>query len=105
MAIVWRIGKMKLRDKVMGFRDKVLKVVGKIPKGKVLTYKEVAELAMKPRAWRAVGNVLNKNRDKNVPCHRVIRSGGKIGGYRRGTKMKMTLLRKEGIFIGKNGKT
>jgi O-6-methylguanine DNA methyltransferase len=85
------------------FKNKVLEIVRKIPKGRVLTYKEVAKLAGFPRAWRAVGNVLNKNRDLKIPCHRVIRSDGKVGGYREGTKKKISLLKKEGIKI-KRGK-
>jgi O-6-methylguanine DNA methyltransferase len=85
------------------FQRKVFEVIKKIPKGRVLTYKEVAKLAGRPKAWRAVGNVLNKNRDLKIPCHRVIRSDGKIGGYNRGIKKKITLLKKEGIKI-KRGK-
>jgi len=85
------------------FKEKILNVVKKIPKGKVLTYKMVAKLAGHPRAWRAVGKVLNKNRDQKIPCHRVIKSDGEIGGYRNGAKKKITLLEKEGIII-KNGK-
>jgi len=85
------------------FQRKVFEVIKKIPKGRVLTYKKVAKLAGFSRAWRAVGNVLNKNRDLKIPCHRVIRSDGKIGGYNRGTKKKITLLKKEGIEI-KRGK-
>jgi len=87
----------------MSFKERVLEVVRKIPKGKVLTYKEVAKLAGRPKAWRAVGNILNKNRDTKIPCHRVIKSNGEISGYREGTKKKITLLKKEGIII-KNGK-
>lgn len=83
----------------MKFKEKVLKAVQKIPKGKVMTYAQVARVAGSPRAWRAVGNILNKNRDSKVPCHRVIRSDGKIGGYAKGTKKKITLLKKEGIKI------
>jgi methylated-DNA-[protein]-cysteine S-methyltransferase len=95
------------------FQRKVFEVIKKIPKGRVLTYKEVAKLAGFPRAWRAVGNVLNKNpapepsarygagRNPKIPCHRVIRSDGKIGGYNRGTKKKITLLKKEGVIIKK----
>ncbi len=76
----------------------------KIPKGKVLTYKKIAKLAGSPRAWRAVGNILNKNPNlKLIPCHRVIKSNGRIGGYKYGTKKKIALLKKEGIII-KNGK-
>lgn len=79
------------------FKEKIYGVVIKIPKGKTMTYKEVAEKAGFPRAWRAVGNTLNKNRDTNVPCHRVIRSDGKIGGYYKGAKRKTKLLKKEGF--------
>ena len=79
------------------FKKKVYQIVKKIPRGKVLTYKEVAKIAGFPRTWRAVGNVLNKNYDSKVPCHRVIKSNGGIGGYNRGIKKKMALLKKEGI--------
>ena len=66
----------------MTFKERFFKVVSQIPKGQTLTYKEVAQKAGSPKAYRAVGNVLNTNRDtKNVPCHRVIRSDGEIGGY------------------------
>lgn len=60
----------------------------KIPEGKTLTYKEVALLAGSPRAYRAVGNILNQNYDPQIPCHRVIRSDGKLGGYNRGAELK-----------------
>ena len=77
-------------------------IVKKIPKGKVLNYKQVAQLTGFPRAWRAVGNILNKNPDpKTIPCHRVIRSDGKIGGYKNGVKKKIALLKKEGLKIKK----
>ena len=80
------------------FTKLVFGVVKRIPKGNTLTYKEVARLAGRPRAYRAVGNVLNKNRDfKNIPCHRVIRSDGKIGGYVFGTRKKTKLLKREKI--------
>jgi len=80
------------------FARRVYRVVAKIPRGQTLSYKEVARRAGRPKAYRAVGNILNKNpyaKDK-VPCHRVIRSDGKIGGYAGGTKKKKSLLRKEG---------
>jgi O-6-methylguanine DNA methyltransferase len=77
------------------FSEKVLSIVENIPRGKVLTYKQVAHLAGNPKAYRAVGNILNKNYDKKIPCHRVIRSDGKIGGYNRGAKLKLALLKKE----------
>ncbi len=85
----------------MSFRDKVLKAVKNIRKGKVLTYKRVAELSGSKRAWRAVGNILNENKDPDIPCHRVIKSDGNIGGYRKGTKRKSSLLKKEGMVIKK----
>ena len=77
------------------FRKRVFKVVALIPKGKVLTYKEVAQKSGRPRAYRAVGNILNKNSDPKIPCHRVIRSDKKAGGFNRGTKIKRELLKKE----------
>jgi len=81
------------------FGEKVYRIVKKIPKGKVLTYKEVARRAGKPKSYRAVGNILNKNYDLEIPCHRVIRSDGKIGGYNRGVVNKRKILKKEGIEI------
>jgi methylated-DNA-[protein]-cysteine S-methyltransferase len=77
------------------FRDKVLEAVKRISKGEVKTYKEVAVLAGNPKAYRAVGNILNKNYDLSIPCHRVVRSDGELGGYNRGKKKKEELLRKE----------
>ncbi len=79
------------------FEERVREVVRRIPKGKVLTYKEVARLAGSPRAYRAVGNIMNKNRDPKVPCHRVIRSDGSLGGYAGGARLKEKILRHEGF--------
>ncbi len=81
------------------FREEVLKIVSQIPKGKILTYKEVARRAGRPNAYRSVGNILNKNYNSRIPCHRVIRSDGKIGGYNRGIKKKEWLLKKEGAVL------
>ncbi len=81
------------------FQEKVFKIVAKIPKGETMTYKRVALFAGKPRAYRAVGNILNKNADPKIPCHRVMRSDGKIGGYNRGAEIKESLLKKEGVVI------
>ena len=86
----------------MNFEQKVYKLVKKIPKGKVSTYKIIAAKAGNKRAYRAVGNALNKNRDKKVPCHRVISSDGKVGGFARGTQEKIRILKKEGIKIKKD---
>ena len=84
--------------KLTKFEERVYNVVKKIPRGEVLTYKEVAWFAGSPRAWRAVGNALNKNPFKEVPCHRVIRSDGRIGGFARGTKEKIKILKGEGYL-------
>ena len=80
------------------FTEKVYEVVGKIPRGRVLTYKEVAKLAGNKNASRAVGNILNKNYNPKIPCHRVIRSDGKLGGYNRGSKNKKEILKSEGYL-------
>lgn len=77
------------------FAEKVYFVVAKIPKGKTLTYKEVALRAGNPRAYRAVGNILNKNYNPKIPCHRVVRSDGTAGGYNRGREEKKRKLKEE----------
>lgn len=80
---------------VKDFKTRVFDIVLKIPKGETLTYGEVAKLAGSPMAYRAVGNILNKNYDPKIPCHRVVRSDGSIGGYNKGSEAKKSLLRKE----------
>lgn len=87
------------------FTEKVYDVVGRIPKGSTLTYQEVARRAGNGKASRAVGNIMNKNPFADprnpiryVPCHRVIRSDGSAGGYARGTRAKIALLKKEGAL-------
>ncbi|HJN62762.1 MAG TPA: MGMT family protein [Candidatus Paceibacterota bacterium] len=88
----------KEQKKKTPFSRKVLDIVKKIPKGKILSYKKVAIATGSPNASRVVGNIMKKNMDPNVPCHRVIRSNGEIGGYNglRGEKSK--LLEKEGAL-------
>ncbi len=83
---------------VKTFTEKVYEVVKKIPKGKTLSYKEVAKKAGSEKAFRAVGNILNKNNDPKIPCHRVIKSSGGLGGYNRGTENKKKILMKEGFL-------
>jgi O-6-methylguanine DNA methyltransferase len=80
------------------FSQTVYDVVRKIPEGNVLTYKEVAERAGRPGAFRAVGNILNKNYNSEIPCHRVVRSDGKTGGYNRGSEQKVKRLIEEGAL-------
>jgi O-6-methylguanine DNA methyltransferase len=84
----------------MTFAERVYAVVQKIPKGQTRTYKDVAYAVGKPNAYRAVGTILSKNTDPKVPCHRVIRSDGKIGEYNQiNGPSKRELLRKEGVNL------
>ncbi len=81
------------------FADKVRDVVRKIPKGKFMTYKEVAAKAGNPKAARAVGAIMRTNYDETIPCHRVIRSDGSLGSYNRGgTLRKRDILVSEGAM-------
>ena len=92
---------MKMRKPT--FADNVRAVVRQIPVGSVSTYRNVARLAGRPNACRAVGNILNKNRDPGIPCHRVVRSDGTVGGYAWGTGKKVVRLRREGVRIATSG--
>ena len=86
----------------MKFNEKVLSLTKKIPKGNVTTYKLIAE-KLNSKAYRAVGNALNKNKKPVItPCHRVVNSDGSLGGYSRGIKEKIRLLEKEGIGVRDN---
>lgn len=98
---------MKLSKKMATeFQNKVYKLCKKIPKGKVTTYKIIAE-KLGTKAYRAVGQALNKNpygilkykSKKMIPCHRVVDSRGHLHGFAHGLKKKAGLLRKEGIKI------
>lgn len=86
------------------FEKSVLRAVKKIPRGRLLTYKLLAAALGRPRAFRAVGRALSKNPHLvKIPCHRVVRSDGGIGGYRAGIKKKLIFLKKEGLeFDGQN---
>lgn len=82
------------------FERAVLVAAFKIPKGKVSTYKRIAEKIGRPYAYRAVGNALHKNPlAPIVPCHRVVRSDGRFGGEKKGAESRRNLLEKEGIPI------
>lgn len=94
------------------FTKNVLEIVAQIPRGALMTYSQVAKAAGSPKAFRAVGSILNRNyREKEwqlpfeeiepVPCHRVIRSDGFVGGYARGGTDKIRLLELEGYVINK----
>ena len=83
----------------MQFNEKVLGLTKKIPKGKVTTYKLIAE-KLKTHAYRAVGTALHNNKKPIIiPCHRVVNSSGFVGGYANGIEQKIKLLKKEGINI------
>lgn len=82
------------------FSKHVLCVVQKIPRGKTLSYSEVAKRAGFPKASRAVGNLLAKNTNTHIPCHRVIRSDGKLGSYNQLLgKSKRKILEEEGVIL------
>jgi O-6-methylguanine DNA methyltransferase len=81
------------------FARRVLSVVRRIPPGRVATYGEVAVLAGRPRAARAVGNIMRECGRPDVPCHRVIAAGGRLGGYGGHVGMKRALLAAEGIMV------
>ena len=81
------------------FQEKVYRIVKQIPQGEVLTYKQVAEKIGNKNAFRAVGNALNKNRDPAIPCHRVIKSNGTLGGYYKGQRQKRNKLKEEGFVL------
>jgi methylated-DNA-[protein]-cysteine S-methyltransferase len=102
MALIDR--KSVKRPKNYGaFSQMVFKKVKKIPRGRVTTYKQLARVIGRPKAFRAVGNTLNQNQLLiAIPCHRIVRLDGKIGGYRLGQKKKINLLRREGIEIEGN---
>ncbi len=83
----------------MSFKEKVLRETLKVPAGEFSTYKKIASLSGKPRAFRAVGQILAHNTDKNIPCHRIIKSNGDIGSYYGNKNLawrKAALLLKEG---------
>jgi methylated-DNA-[protein]-cysteine S-methyltransferase len=76
-----------------------MELLRQIPKGKVTTYREIAQV-LDSQAYRAVGRAMAKNRDLVVvPCHRVVCSDGKVGGYANGINQKIELLEREGIPI------
>ena len=84
------------------FKKAVYRVVSKIPKGKTLSYQEVAKRAGRPKAFRTVGNIMATHNIKGLPCHRMIKSDGTVGGFRGGfqdSKIKEHMLKKEGVRI------
>ena len=88
----------------MNLDKKIYKKLSEVPKGKITTYGELAKAVGMKNGQRAVGRIMNKNPyPVIIPCHRVIKSDGKVGGYAYGEEIKLNMLTKEGIKI-KNGK-
>ena len=93
--------KVRSDPTLTSFQKKVLLKVLNIPEGQVKSYRQIAQEAGSPKAWRAIGTALKKNPYAPfVPCHRVIASTGKIGGYSGGVAEKRRLLEKEGLIVG-----
>lgn len=83
--------------------QKVYDLLRQIPKGKVVTYGKIAK-QLKSKSYRMVGKIISMNSDiPKTPCHRVVRSDGKIGGYALGVDKKISILKSEGIEVD-NGK-
>jgi methylated-DNA-[protein]-cysteine S-methyltransferase len=81
------------------FNERCYELLLKIPEGRVTTYKAIAQ-ALNCKAYQAVGNAMNQNPNPiNVPCHRVVISDGRLGGYAFGSVRKIELLSEEGIVI------
>ncbi|MBN2297815.1 MAG: MGMT family protein [Deltaproteobacteria bacterium] len=92
-------------DLCSDFQQKVLRAEHRIPRGSISTYKKLAEIIGNPGGVRAVGSALSNNPFPIIiPCHRVIRTDGTLGGYQGGCEMKKTLLEMEGIRFDSNGR-
>jgi methylated-DNA-[protein]-cysteine S-methyltransferase len=81
------------------FADRVLAVVSRIPQGRVATYGDVARMAGRPAAARAVGQILRQASRPGLPYHRVVSAGGQLGGYGGAVGLKAALLRAEGVIV------
>lgn len=87
---------------IKSFNERCYEVLRTVPKGRVVTYKQIAD-KLGTKAYRAVGNAMNKNPYAPVvACHRVINSNGSIGGFQSGVKKKIKMLSKEGIEVLNN---
>ena len=88
----------------MNLSELVYKKLTKVPEGNVTTYSELAKAVGLKNGQRAIGQIMKKNPfPVIIPCHRVVKSDGKVGGYAYGVKVKTNMLKKEGIQI-KDGK-
>ena len=90
---------MVLLNKEPDFTRRVLAAVRRLKSGQVATYGDIAAAAGQPRAYRAVGNIMRECGARDVPCHRVIAAGGRLGGYGSNPALKAALLRAEGLLV------
>ena len=85
------------------FQSQCYEALKKVPRGKVITYGGLAEMIGRPNAHRAVGSAMNKNPfAPKVPCHRVVKSNGDLGGFSIDTKVKIKRLQEEGVMVSNN---
>jgi len=85
------------------FQSQCYEALKKVPRGKVITYGGLAEMIGMPKAHRAVGSAMNKNPfAPKVPCHRVVKSNGDLGGFSIDTKVKIKRLQEEGVMVSNN---
>jgi O-6-methylguanine DNA methyltransferase len=87
------------RSDVSAFTRQVLSIVSRIPVGRVVSYGDIAAAAGRPRAYRAVGNIMRTCGRPDLPCHRVIAAAGRLGGYGGNLTLKRALLAGEGIVV------
>lgn len=93
--------KMRNKNNITKFEERVYQLCSKVPKGYITSYKEIAH-AMGNKAYRAVGTALHNNPfAPKVPCHRVVNSDGRLGGFASGLRRKIAILNKEGILVEK----
>ena len=81
------------------FAQRVLRILQRIPPGRVASYGDVAAWAGRPGAARAVGNIMRIARNPGLPYHRIVAAGGRVGGYGANPELKVSLLRAEGLTI------
>ena len=85
------------------FQSQCYEALKKVPKGKVITYSGLAAMIGRPKAHRAVGSTMNKNPfAPEVPCHRVVKSNGDLGGFATDIKVKIKRLQDEGVMVSNN---
>jgi methylated-DNA-[protein]-cysteine S-methyltransferase len=92
-------GSPRIPQKLSPFARRVIAAVRRIPRGRVATYGDVAAMAGRPRAHRAVGTLMRTLRDPSLPAHRVIAAGGRLGGFGGEPQVKADRLRSEGVVV------